>query len=104
MDTVHSGVTGRTGGSNVEALAVSPRQACQLLGIGTTRLYQLIGAHELVSYHEGRARRITMASIRARVARLAGAPDETPHCADAGSRARSPVHRPRKRPANKATA
>jgi excisionase family DNA binding protein len=90
MDTVHSGVTERTCGSNVEALAVSPRQACQLLGIGTTRLYQLIGAHELVSYHEGRARRITMASIRARVARLVGAADETPQPRRRG--------RPRKKP------
>ena len=57
---------------DLEPLAVSPRQACWLLGVGNTRLYQLIGAGELVAYKEGRARRVTMASIRARVARLAG--------------------------------
>ena len=64
--------------TEIEPLAVSPRQACMLLSeIGTTRLYQLIGTNELSTYREGRARRITMASIRARVARLAGMP-ETP--------------------------
>ncbi len=75
MSIIHSG-TGRPG-NNLEPLAVSPRQACALLGLGTTRLYQLIGAGELVAYHDGRARRITMASIRARVARLAGTPADT---------------------------
>ena len=54
----------------IEPLAVSPRQACLLLGVGNTRLYELIRDCELVSYHEGRARRITMASIRARIAQL----------------------------------
>lgn len=72
MDTIHPGVTGRAAASNLEPLVVSPRQACVLLGIGNTRLYQLIASGDLVSYCEGRARRITMASIRARVARLTG--------------------------------
>jgi excisionase family DNA binding protein len=74
MTPVEQGVTGRKfSGNEIEPLAVSPRQACRLLGIGNTRLYQLIGKGELVAYREGRARRVTMASIRARVARLAGA-------------------------------
>jgi excisionase family DNA binding protein len=76
MAAVHPGVTGRRPGDRdrlIEPLAVSPRQACLLLGIGTTRLYELIRDRELVAYHEGRARRITMESIHARVARLAGA-------------------------------
>jgi excisionase family DNA binding protein len=73
MATVHpagtdSGSCDR--GRPMEPLAVSPRQACLLLGIGNTRLYELIRDRELVTYHEGRARRITMASIHARVARL----------------------------------
>jgi excisionase family DNA binding protein len=74
MEALDPGATGRSPASknDDEPLAVSPRQACRLLGIGNTRLYELIGAGELVSYHEGRARRITMASIRARVVRLAG--------------------------------
>jgi excisionase family DNA binding protein len=59
----------------IEPLAVSPRQACLLLGIGNTRLYELIRDRELVTYNEGRARRITMESIHARVARLIAAGD-----------------------------
>src|SRR6516225_3984719 len=61
-----------------EPLAVSPRHACLLLGIGTTRLYQLIGNGELESYRDGRARRITMQSIRRRVERLLAAADASP--------------------------
>jgi excisionase family DNA binding protein len=72
MPTIHPGITGRKGGSDLEPLSVSPRQACLLLGVGNTRLYQLIRDGELSTYHEGRARRITMESIRARVSRLAG--------------------------------
>jgi excisionase family DNA binding protein len=70
----------RTAGADLEPLAVSPRQACLLLGVGNTRLYQLIGNGELVAYKDGRARRVTMQSICARVARLvaaAGASDAT---------------------------
>jgi excisionase family DNA binding protein len=67
MTEWREGIDGRP---HLEPLAVSPRQACALLGIGNTRLYQLIGAGELETYNEGRARRITMHSIRARVARL----------------------------------
>jgi hypothetical protein len=73
MPTQHPDVAGRPGADPLEPLAVSPRQACLLLGVGTTRLYQLIRDGEVITYHEGRARRVLMASIRARVARLAGA-------------------------------
>lgn len=62
MTTVHPGVTGCASGNNIEPLAVSPKQACLLLGVGNTRLYQLIGKRELISYNEGRPRRFTMAS------------------------------------------
>jgi excisionase family DNA binding protein len=54
---------------DADPLVVRPREACRLLALGNTRLYQLIGAGELASYRDGRARRITMASIRAYVAR-----------------------------------
>jgi excisionase family DNA binding protein len=72
MPTTHPGVTGRKGGSDLEPLSISPRQACLLLNVGNTRLYQLIREGELTTYHEGRARRITMESVRARVSRLTG--------------------------------
>jgi excisionase family DNA binding protein len=50
-------------------LAVPPRQACQLLCVGLTRLYELLHTGELESYRHGRSRRITIASIRAYIAR-----------------------------------
>jgi hypothetical protein len=56
--------------AEIEPLAVSPRQACRLLGCGITRLYELIGSAELESYLDGRMRRITMRSIVARIDRL----------------------------------
>jgi excisionase family DNA binding protein len=72
MRSIHPGVTGR-GDNQFEPLAVSPRQACLLLGVGITRLYELIGNGELESYQDGRARRITMQSIRRRI------PSERPY-------------------------
>jgi excisionase family DNA binding protein len=60
-------ITGRSG--HLEPLAVSPRRACVLIDVGNTRLYELIRDGELESYREGRARKITMQSIRARHAR-----------------------------------
>jgi len=60
----------RITGDHLEPLAVSPRQACTLLKIGVTRLYQLLRDDELESYLDGRARRITMDSIHRRITRL----------------------------------
>ena len=59
---------------NVAPLAVPPRDACRLLSIGMSRLYRLMRSGELPSYWDGRARRITVASIHDYVAqRLADA-------------------------------
>jgi excisionase family DNA binding protein len=55
--------------ADIDPLVVTPRAACRLLSLGNTRLYELIRRRELDSYRDGRARRITMASIRAYVAR-----------------------------------
>jgi hypothetical protein len=58
------------------ALVVDPKRACEILGIGTTRLYELLDAQPpaLASYLEGRGRRITTESIAAYYARrLSGA-------------------------------
>lgn len=71
MPSIDPGVTGHKSICDFEPLSVSPRQARLLLNVGNTRLYQLIRNGELATYHEGRARRITMESIRAGVARLA---------------------------------
>ena len=50
-------------------IAVPPRQACVLLSIGLTHLYDLLNKGELDSYQDGRSRRITVASIHAYVER-----------------------------------
>jgi excisionase family DNA binding protein len=42
---------------------VSPLEAARLLSLGISRVYQLMRSGELVSYRDGRLRRITMASV-----------------------------------------
>jgi hypothetical protein len=58
-----------TGLCDYERLVVSPRRAMHMLDCGNTRLYELIKSKELDSYLDGRARKITVASIRALVER-----------------------------------
>jgi len=53
-----------------EPLVVSPARAKAMLDCGTTRLYELIAAGELESFRDGKSRKITVASIKARVARM----------------------------------
>jgi hypothetical protein len=55
---------------SVEPIAVRPKVAQKMGGWGHTRLYQLIASGELESYRDGRARMITVRSIKARAARL----------------------------------
>jgi excisionase family DNA binding protein len=50
--------------AELEPIAVSPRAACQMLGISTATLYQLMRAGSLRSFTIGRARRIFLDSIR----------------------------------------
>jgi hypothetical protein len=50
-------------------LVVSPKVAWKMLACGNTRGYELLAAGELESYKDGRSRKITVASIRALVAR-----------------------------------
>jgi hypothetical protein len=54
---------------HLEPLVVRPRVAWQLLGCGNAYGYRLIAAGELESYLDGRARKITMRSIRRRIER-----------------------------------
>ena len=48
----------------LEPLYVRPKEACRLLGIGLTRLYQLLNDRTLESILIGRTRLITMVSIK----------------------------------------
>lgn len=48
---------------------VRPKNAAIILNVSHKKLYELIKAGDLVSYTEGSARKITMASIEAYIAR-----------------------------------
>jgi excisionase family DNA binding protein len=50
-----------------EPLVVTPREACRMLSIGLTQLYELLHNGDLESYRDGGSRRITVSSIRAYV-------------------------------------
>jgi excisionase family DNA binding protein len=62
-----------TGASKIGPLVVKPREACRMLACGMTRLYELIANGEVDSYRDGRSRKITVASIERRIARLLAA-------------------------------
>jgi hypothetical protein len=59
----------RSEASDLEPLVVRPKVAWKMLACSNTRGYELLAAGELESYKEGRSRKITVASIRALVAR-----------------------------------
>jgi len=59
--------------SDFDPLVVKPKVAWKMLACSNTQGYELLAAGELESYKEGRSRKITVASIKALVARrLAG--------------------------------
>jgi hypothetical protein len=55
--------------AELEPIGVAPMVAFGLVGCGVTKGYELIALRELEAYKIGRATRVTMASIRAYVAR-----------------------------------
>jgi hypothetical protein len=59
--------------ANVEPLAVSPHITSVLLNIGLSKTYELIRSGELETYLDGKNRKVTMRSIKARIARLLAA-------------------------------
>jgi excisionase family DNA binding protein len=54
---------------SLEPVAVSPKGAGRALDYGLTKIYDLINAGELEVYKDGRATRITTASIKSYVQR-----------------------------------
>ena len=50
-------------------LLVRPRQACTMLSVGLTRCYELMNTGELQSFKDGKARKITVSSIKAYIDR-----------------------------------
>jgi hypothetical protein len=85
-------------GTSPEPLAVKPRDAWRMLGCGNTYGYQLLGAGELESYLDGSSRKITVASIRAYIARKPAAAEAT------GATMQAVPRRPRKMPLSTETA
>jgi hypothetical protein len=55
--------------NDLDPLVVKPKVAWKMLACSNTRGYELLAAGELESYKEGRSRKITVASIKALVAR-----------------------------------
>jgi excisionase family DNA binding protein len=53
-----------------ERLAVSLREACQIIGIGRTRLYELINNGELESIRLGGRRLVKIEALRELIGRL----------------------------------
>ena len=53
----------------MQPLAVSPKVAFAMIGVGVTKGYELIASRDLEAFKIGRATRVTTASIEAYVAR-----------------------------------
>jgi hypothetical protein len=50
-------------------LVVSPKKGAAALDVGLTRVYELINSGQLQSYHDGKSRKIVVASLEAYIAR-----------------------------------
>jgi hypothetical protein len=88
MATIDPVITGPA----IQPLLVRPREAWRMLGCGNTHGYELLSTGELVSFLDGRARKITVESIHRYIARklaTAGATSATEV---------APQHRRRGRP------
>jgi hypothetical protein len=63
---------------SIAPLLVSPRDAWRMLGCGNTRGYELLDTGELVSFLDGRSRKITVESIHQYIARKVAAAGSPP--------------------------
>ena len=57
-----------TGMGDLGPLVVKPREACKMLSCSHKKLYQLLADGELESFKDGRSRKITVTSIKRRIA------------------------------------
>jgi excisionase family DNA binding protein len=55
----------------MERLLLSPKEAAEALGVGRSRVYDLMRKRELASVRIGRSRRIPVASLQELIDRLA---------------------------------
>ena len=61
----------------MEKLLLTPREAAAVLGIGRSKLYELLQAGQIPSVRIGKCRRIPAAALRELVERLSSAADDT---------------------------
>ena len=54
----------------MERLLLSPEEAAQVLGVGRSRIYDLMRKRELVSVRIGKCRRVPVAALKEYVERL----------------------------------
>ena len=54
----------------MERLLLSPEEAAEVLGVGRSRIYDLMRKRELVSVRIGKCRRVPVAALKAYVERL----------------------------------
>jgi excisionase family DNA binding protein len=54
----------------IEKLLLSPEEAAEALGVGRSRVYDLIRTRQLVSVRIGKSRRVPVAAVYAYVERL----------------------------------
>lgn len=52
-------------------LTISVQEACDMMGVGRTKLYELLESGEIQSFPDGKSRRILVVSIWRRLIRLA---------------------------------
>jgi hypothetical protein len=86
MVTIHPDITDAA----VEPVLVRPRDAWRMLGCGNTRGYALLNAGELVSFLDGRARKITVESIHGYITRKLAAERSTKPAPQPRRRGRPP--------------
>jgi hypothetical protein len=61
-----------------EILVLPAKKAAPSIGVGMTRLYELINAGEIESYTDGKARKVVVASLKAYVERQIAAQASKP--------------------------
>lgn len=84
----------------MEKLLLTPDEAAEVLGIGRSKLYQLMRAGTVTSVRIGSCRRIPAVALQDLIARLqADAHHDGPRWMTGTSTASSPVHRSRRRSA-----
>jgi hypothetical protein len=69
VDAIAAGAVSGPRANDLEPLLVKPKAAWRLINCSHSHGYKLLAAGELVSFKDGKSRKITMASIRGYIAR-----------------------------------